>query len=829
MTHQSKYLKATKLRNWHSNDFSLLRFYITLFLILTGVFSQSATAQIFILSGQVYNQNFNDIGSGAPDGWDVRTGSSASSLGTEATFPTGTSTWGDSAGAFKNLASSTAGASNTLTANQNAHTDRVLGIRQSGTFGDPGASFNFNFRSEGFSILSLSFDLEMLSVQGRSTSWSIQYATSASPSSFTTLGTWNDPGTFGVTNFSFNTDDFSTNLNDLDSAWFRVVALNGSSGSGSRDTIGINNFQMTFDSLAPEEDPINRFWLGNNTTRGGVGTWSTSGGSSWSAINADGESGGGWDDSKTAVFNIGAADVTVDGTVTVNNGITFAAGSDGSQITGGTAINLGGATASDNTITTGVGVTATIGTPLTGSAGMTKAGGGMLDLTGTIDLGGDVSVDEGSLKLSTGGTIGGFVLNGGTTEIASGATVLTNSSQLSSSSGSTLNVNGTLHSTVTSGWSAPTGAVVIGPTGTVIQQGNGSPTNFLFSGNTTWEEGSTFIFRDFTITPAVSSRTYAMNLVFDSSGSEINVGAISGGNPWTVQGDFTIGENVNFNYGTYGGNLDYQQSVIVAGTLGATNGARSFTINNGRELRLENSGNLNIAAGQTVTIEGEITHTATANQTAVISGGTLALGGGTRTVSVDAGTGNAALQIDSVIDNGGLNITGNGLLILTADNTFTGGINVDSGGLMIEGEHSGSGLVSVADGARIGGGGSIAGSLTLQEGASLVFNPGKTLHVDGTLTLDNAFSIASLVDEFGASIVWTAVADGVYTLISGGGSISNIENLGFDNRFSIDDGRFAFFESGSLELHVVPEPATYAAIVGLLALGLVIVRRRMRM
>lgn len=802
---------------------------IILYFIIVGVFSQSATAQIFILSGDDYTQNFNDIGSGAPDGWDVRTGSTASSLGTVATFPTGSSTWGDTAGAFKNLASSTAGASNTTPANQNAHTDRVLGIRQSGSFGDPGASFNFNFRSEGFSILSLSFDMEMLSVQGRSTSWSIQYATSASPSSFTTLGTWNDPGTFGVTNFSFNTDDFSTNLNDLDSAWFRVVALNGSTGGGSRDTIGINNFQMTFDSLAPEEDPINRFWLGNNTTRGGAGTWSTSGGSSWSAINADDESGGGWDDSKTAVFNTSAADVTVDGTVTVNNGITFAAGSDGSQITGGTAINLGGATASDNTITTGVGVTATIGTQLTGSAGMSKAGGGMLDLTGTIDLGGNVTVDEGSLKLSTGGTIGGFVLNGGTTEIAPGAIVLTNSSQLASNGGSTLNITGTLHSTVTSGWSAPAGDVVVGPTGIVIQQGNGTPTNFLFSGNTTWNEGSTFIFRDFTITPAVSGRTYAMNLVFDSSGSEVNIGGISGGNPWTVQGDFTIGENVNFNYGTYTGNLNYLQSVIVAGTLGATNGTRSFTINNGHELRLENSGNLNIAAGQTVTIEGEISHTASANQTALISGGIIALGGGTRTVSVDAGAGNAALQIDSVVDNGGLNITGNGLLILTADNTFTGATTVNSGGLMIEGAHSGSGLVTVADGARIGGGGSIAGSLTLEEGASFIFNPGNTLGVTGTITLNEAFSITSLVDEFGASIVWTEIADGIYTLISGPSVVDNIQNLGFQNRVSIGETRFAFFESGSLELHVVPEPATYVAIVGLLALGLVLVRRRMRM
>jgi hypothetical protein len=85
----------------------------------------------------------------------------------------------------------------------------------------------------------------MLSVQTRSTTFSIQYGVGANPSSFTTLGTYTDPGAFGTTNFSFTTTDFGSNLDNQSSVFFRVTALAASTGTGSRDTVGIDNFNLT--------------------------------------------------------------------------------------------------------------------------------------------------------------------------------------------------------------------------------------------------------------------------------------------------------------------------------------------------------------------------------------------------------------------------------------------------------------------------------------------------------------------------------------------------------------------------------------------------------
>ena len=71
------------------------------------------------------------------------------------------------------------------------------------------------------------------------------------------------------------------------------------------------------------------------------------------------------------------------------------------------------------------------------------------------------------------------------------------------------------------------------------------------------------------------------------------------------------------------------------------------------------------------------------------------------------------------------------------------------------------------------------------------------------------------------------MANGVYTLIDGGTiDFTNISNVGIGEAFDLGGGKFAYFQSGSLQVVVVPEPGTYALIGGMLALGYVMVRRR---
>jgi hypothetical protein len=123
-----------------------------------------------------------------------------------------------------------------------------LGIRQIATFGDPGASFVLTINNTaGFESFTLGFKAQMLSVQTRSTTWTIQYQIGAG--SFVTLDTYTDPGTFGSTSKDYDLGSAWDNLSD--SVTFRVVALGASSGSGSRDTFAIDDFTLNF-SAVPE-------------------------------------------------------------------------------------------------------------------------------------------------------------------------------------------------------------------------------------------------------------------------------------------------------------------------------------------------------------------------------------------------------------------------------------------------------------------------------------------------------------------------------------------------------------------------------------------------
>lgn len=122
------------------------------------------------LTGTSYIENFDGIGSGLPTGWTVNTGANASSTGTNATVTTAATDWGNTSGAFKNFASADGLTGTENSATQSSATDRVLGIRQTGSFGDPGAAFMLTVaNTTGFQNLSLSFKAQMLSVQTRST------------------------------------------------------------------------------------------------------------------------------------------------------------------------------------------------------------------------------------------------------------------------------------------------------------------------------------------------------------------------------------------------------------------------------------------------------------------------------------------------------------------------------------------------------------------------------------------------------------------------------------------------------------------------------------
>ncbi len=203
------------------------------------------------LTGTSYSQDFDSIGSGLPTGWTGRTSASATSIGTVATFAAAKTNWPDTTGQFANYSSNNI-ASSSSSGTQDANTNRAFGVRQigSGSF-DPGAAFTLQIaNTSNLTNFTMDFDLMTLSNQTRTTTYTIRYGLGSSPTSFTTLGTYTS-GTFTDTHFSFNSIDLAGIENQNQNVWIQVVALTASTGSGSRDTVAIDDFSLTY-SPVPE-------------------------------------------------------------------------------------------------------------------------------------------------------------------------------------------------------------------------------------------------------------------------------------------------------------------------------------------------------------------------------------------------------------------------------------------------------------------------------------------------------------------------------------------------------------------------------------------------
>jgi fibronectin-binding autotransporter adhesin len=273
------------------------------------------------------------------------------------------------------------------------------------------------------------------------------------------------------------------------------------------------------------------------------------------------------------------------------------------------------------------------------------------------------------------------------------------------------------------------------------------------------------------------------------------------------------------------------------------------------------SGTFTISAG---TLEVTAAN-AFANATLTQTGGTLLLapagggdvvipemGGSGGEVSVDSGAsavfrGNSNRAYDGRIrGQGAFKKEGNGILTLNADNDFTGNtrvstgrlklgaggalsatpqIAIDSGAIFDVADRSGFAL---GTGQRLGGRGTVLGDLQFGGGSQLAFDPtGPLLVGSGTVSFASGFGIGSI---FGLD---ANVAEGTYTLLNEttGGSISfaSLANVGPGNPFDLGGGKSAYFQQGSLQVVVVPEPdAFFIGGLGLALAGLVANRRRSR-
>lgn len=179
----------------------------------------STYAQV-TLGTSPYTENFDGIGTALPTGWTVRTGATASALGTSQSLTIATTAWNSTTGNFHNSASADSPATATdNTATQAANTDRALSVRQTGSFGDAGAAFVLQLaNTTGLVDFDLSFSIQQLhqTIAGRTTTWTVDYGFGATPTSFTSVTS--SPATVSTVQGTFSnavvTADFGTALDN---------------------------------------------------------------------------------------------------------------------------------------------------------------------------------------------------------------------------------------------------------------------------------------------------------------------------------------------------------------------------------------------------------------------------------------------------------------------------------------------------------------------------------------------------------------------------------------------------------------------------------------
>jgi hypothetical protein len=239
---------------------------VAAFTFCAALFVQTLSAQqaTITLSGTSYTQDFNGIGAGLPDGWSVKTAATVSSLGSPATFVVAKTNWAASNGQFANYASATSDggtpfAGTETTTVQGANLNRALAVRTTAGFGDPGAAFLLHIlNTTNLGSFQLNLDMLLLSVQGRSNVWTVDYGIGATPTTFTPVGSQNalsstTGGVFGKTNRTFS---FGTALdNQSQDVWIRIANFVAAPGSGSRPTFGIDNVTLSYTPVAAVTNP----------------------------------------------------------------------------------------------------------------------------------------------------------------------------------------------------------------------------------------------------------------------------------------------------------------------------------------------------------------------------------------------------------------------------------------------------------------------------------------------------------------------------------------------------------------------------------------------
>jgi autotransporter-associated beta strand protein len=551
------------------------------------------------------------------------------------------------------------------------------------------------------------------------------------------------------------------------------------------------------------------------------------------------------------------------GATTVNAGsLTISGGSVGSPTSAltinvaGVGLNLTGGTLTAGTVDVGITGGATgAAVSITGAASASFAslqigssantgGAFTINTTGTVSLGNYILGRDGG---SGGGldTAAGLIIDAGTvtaTTIAGGSGVGGRSADINISGG-----------TFTIGTSASTGAFELGGTGAVgsdyLTQTGGSLTYLGTDGLVAGALAGTT--SGISITGATTVDTLT-GVTLNSANSNTTVAALTVGTNATLYlGSVGLVENlpglsgtgvaVNFGTAKVGAIAPWSSAAAINLTGNTTFQAADANSNpNNITLSgtLSGTGGLTVSGPGVVTLSGSNTY---AGATAVSAGGTLvvsgSIGGSAATVS---GAG-ANMEVDNVV-NPGINVTGGGMLsgVGTVDGSATVSGGTLAPGLTLANSTSAVGALTSNGNVTLGSSSTFSIRIGLTDGSSgdvdsLNVPTGSFNLTDGTTTLQLNAGVA----ENGATL------DTIYTIVNGGASLTGVSGDWFANAPGQGDEittatgyQFDVFyavaagsttDPGSdinVELIAVPEPGTWASLLG--GIGILVAWQRSR-
>ncbi|MEN6558707.1 MAG: autotransporter-associated beta strand repeat-containing protein, partial [Thermoguttaceae bacterium] len=452
------------------------------------------------------------------------------------------------------------------------------------------------------------------------------------------------------------------------------------------------------------------------------------------------------------------------------------------------------------TIETDSGFNATVAGVISGNGALTKTGAGTLTMTASNTYAGATTVSAGTLQIGDGGTTGS--LSSGTISIGSGANLTFNRSSslilgnIISGAGSLTKLN--TNTLTLTGANSYTGATNVDAG--ILQIGAGATSGTIGSGALAVNSGATLKFN--------RSDAYTVDNTISGGGALI----VAGGGTLTYTGASTLSGTTSISSSTLSSttlqlgdgttNGEYAGTILIGSTATLLfNNATTQTFNGvigGSTGTLSKDG-----AGQ-LTLGGASTYTGTAR----VLAGTLQIGAGSTSGSIDAGafavSSGATLKfnrrdaytVDSAISGGGaLVVTGGGTLTYTGASTLSGTTSISSSTLS-------STTLQLGDGTTNG---AYAGTILIGSTSTLLFNNATSQTFSGviggstgTLSKDGAGTLTLV----GANTYTgtTRVLDGKLQLGSGGsmgsvnGNIANSALLAFDYN---GDQTYGYVISGS--------------------------------